>query len=299
MLAQNKGDVVLDTKLDVPPVAQPTAGAPHGMVGLGSYHTQVEYADLSVTAPDGTALLSPRQASDSKLWNFPGEPWQIDDKSIKPSDGDTESWALAGDSAWEDYTIKVRARKLGGREGFIVIFHAADGRNYQWWNVGGWGNTLARTEASVEGGRQPYGSSTDFAVDSDRWYNLRLEVTGNRVRGFVDDKLVTDSVYLTRPASPGVYATATYARNLNTVIVEAVNSRSEAIDAAINVSGIARVEQSATAIVLTGDPEGVNTLSDPQRIAPREETVNDASTSFHRRLPAHSFTILRLKTSLQ
>jgi alpha-L-arabinofuranosidase len=297
MLAQNKGDVVLDSKLDVPPVNPPSAAAPHGMVGVGSYHTQVEYGDLTVTAPDGRVLLSPEQALETKQWTFAGEPWQIEDKSIRPSSGESESWALTGDAAWEDYTIKVRARKLGGPEGFIVIFHAADGRNYQWVNFGGWGNTLARTEAGVEGGRQPYGPSEDYAVETGRWYDLRLEVTGNRVRGFVEGKLVIDSTYKPRPESRGVYASATYARDLRTVIMKAVNAGSEPVDAAINVRGVASVEPLGTAIVLTGDADAVNTVSNPLRIAPQQETFANASTSFHRTLPAHSFTILRLKES--
>ncbi len=92
---------------------------------------------------------------------------------------DAETWAIIGDPSWTDYTIRLRARKLGGREGFIVICHAADGDNLQWWNIGGWDNTVTRTEAAEEGARGPYGDSSDFTVETGRWYDLRLEVTGD------------------------------------------------------------------------------------------------------------------------
>lgn len=297
MLAKNQGDVLLDARLDVPlPETAPT-GHPHGLAGVGSYHTMVEYADLAVTSPDGKALLSPGQTGDAKKWNFTGGAWQVQGKTIKLTDTEVESWALIGDPSWTDYTIRVKARKLGGREGFIVVFHAADGRNYQWWNVGGWGNTLARTEFSVEGGRQPYGPSDSYDIVTDRWYDLRVEVAGNHMRGYVDDKLVTDSTYEPRQATRGVYATAAYDKVGRAVIVKAVNASSDPIDASINLSGVNGVEPTGTAFVLTGDPEAVNTVSEPHKVAPTQESFSDASTSFRRLLPPHSFTILRLRES--
>ena len=112
---------------------------------------------------------------------------------MRPQGNSQETWALAGDPSWTNYTITLRARKLGGDEGFIVLWHAADGDNYRWWNLGGWGDTVSRCESSESGGREPYGPSTPFTVETGRWYNLQLEVNGHHARGYVDGKLVMDT----------------------------------------------------------------------------------------------------------
>jgi alpha-L-arabinofuranosidase len=180
-----------------------------------------------------------------------------------------------------------------------VLFHAADGGNYRWWNLGGWENTVTRTEAAVEGGREAYGPGAEFTVDTGRWYDLRLEVAGRQVRGFVDGNLVTDTTY--EPQAPAtstpVYASATYDKAARNVFVKVVNAGDTPVDAAINVRGVGAVEPNGTAIVLTGEPDAVNTVSEPRKVAPKEESIEGASTSFRRTFPAHSFSIVRLKTS--
>lgn len=295
MLARNKGDVVLPTRLAVRETARNEM--PHGGIGVGSWHTLAEYADISVTAPDGHVLLKADLNEKTSDWRFTGGDWRLSGNAIRPEEGDGETWAIAGDPNWTDYTIRLRARKLAGREGFIVLFRAVDGANYRWWNVGGWGNTLARCEVSDGGGRDAYGPGIPFAVETGRWYDLRLEVSGRRVRGFVDGKLVTDAVYTSRPAPPSLFATATYAKKDRTVFVKVVNAGETPVDLAINLRGVGGIEPNGTALVLAGEPGWVNSLDEPRKVAPKQEPLTDAATSFRRTFPPYSFTILRIATS--
>ena len=95
-------------------------------------------------------------------------------------------------------------------------------------------------------------------------------------------------------ASTSVFASATYVTASHTVIVNVVNISENSVDMAINLQGAGRVDPSGTATVLTGDPEGVNTLDQPRRIVPKQATVTGASASFRRMFPSYSFTVLRL-----
>ena len=52
--------------------------------------------------------------------------------------------AIAGDKTWTDYTYSLKARKLGGAEGFLILFRVQDENAKAWWNIGGWGNTTPR-----------------------------------------------------------------------------------------------------------------------------------------------------------
>jgi alpha-L-arabinofuranosidase len=294
MLGQNKGDVVLPAFLKTGAVVAAADPAPHGSVGVGTYHTQVEYKDIVVTAPDGRTLLTADLANDTRGWKFTGGKWDLQDKAIKPSAADSESWAITGDPAWTDYTIKLRARKIGGNEGFLVLWHAANGTNYHWWNIGGWGNTVARCEAAVDGSRNPYGPSADFKVETGRWYDLRLEVSKNHVRGFIDDKLVTDATEEPRAVPSGVFAAATYATASHTVILKVVNVGTEPVELTINLRGVGAVDPAATAIVLAGDPKAQNTVDEPMKISPKQETIAGASPTLQRAFAPNSLTVLRL-----
>ena len=295
MLGQNKGDTVLPATLRAaPPAALPTS-IPHGSIGVGSYHTQVQYKDITVTAPDGHTLLTADLTKDTHDWQSSGSPWNLQDQTLEPSAPDAESWATTGDPNWTDYTIHLQARKLGGPEGFIVLFHAQSGSEYRWWNVGGWGNTLARCEAGHSGSRDAYGPGHPFTVETGRWYDLRLEVTGNRLRGFVDGKLVSDTTEGPATLPAPAFASATYARAGHTVIVKVVNVGPDPVDMAIHLRGAKRVSPRGTALVLMGDPDAVNTLDQPTRVVPKREAVTNASASFHRTFPPHSLTLLRLQ----
>jgi alpha-L-arabinofuranosidase len=297
MLGQNKGDVVLPAELQVARVARATEPAPHGSIGGGTWHTQVEYKDIVVTAPDGSTLWTADLTGDTRGWQFTGGKWDLQDQAIQPRAADSESWAIAGDPDWTDYTIHLLARKRGGREGFIVLWHATDGGTYNWWNVGGWRNTMTRCEAAEEGGREPYGPSSPFRVETGRWYDLRLEVRGRHVRGFVDGNLVTEATQEPRMAPTPTFASATYAMASHTVIVKVVNAGKDPLDMAINLRGAGHVDPNGTATVLAGDPRAVNTVEQPTNVAPESEAVTDASASFRRTFPPHSFTLLRLTAS--
>ena len=45
--------------------------------------------------------------------------------------------AVVGDKSWTDYTVSVKARKLAGQEGFLVLFRVNSDEDKCWWNLGG------------------------------------------------------------------------------------------------------------------------------------------------------------------
>ncbi len=294
MLAKNRGDFALNSALQIAPAAPETAPEPHGAIGVGSWHTNAEYRDISVTSPDGSSLLTVAPAQNTNAWQTIGSRFAWADGAIHPINGDSESWAITGDPKWTNYTIRLRARKKSGAEGFIVLFNALDGNNYQWWNIGGWGNTVARCEVAANGDRTPYGPGVPFVVETDRWYDLRLEVTGNRVRGFIDNKLVTNTRIEQGAPPVSAIATATYSSKDHAVFVKVVNPGNNAVNMAIQISGAGMVNPKGEAIVLSGDLTATNSVEQPMKIAPVREVITDASTSFSRNFLPHSFTLLKL-----
>ncbi len=292
VFGQNKGDVVVPVSLDVPQVAVIEDPHPRGRVGVGSYGTRVEYSDFVVTSPDGRTLSSDNLTKDAGQWQFTQGRWSLDGGVLRPQGNGPQSWALAGDPGWTNYTVTLRARKLAGDEGFILLWHAADGDNYRWWNLGGWGNTVSRCEVAENGGREPYGTGVPFSVETGRWYVLKLEVNGHSARGYVDGKLVmAENDEPPRPAATA-FASASYVNASGELIVKVVNTAAAPLAAEIHLKA-AREVGAGKAIVIAGDPAATNSVAQPANVAPREEPLTNAAAVFSRTFAPYSVTLLR------
>src|ERR1039458_2474239 len=138
MFIANRGDVVL-------PITVLTPAAPstnHGAIGLGTWDTQSAYCNLVLTA--GSTLLYQSDCttpSGTNGWQFGTGTWVTTNGLFEQTAGGTDNTATYGGTVWSNYTCTLRAMKLGGSEGFLILFNVLDGNNYMWWNIGGWGNT--------------------------------------------------------------------------------------------------------------------------------------------------------------
>jgi alpha-L-arabinofuranosidase len=292
LFGANRGDAMVPVTFDVPQVVKPEDPNPHGLVGVGSYGTRVDYTDLVVTGADNQKLSADGLLKDPTKWKFTHGRWSFEDGVMRPPANTQQTWALTGDAAWTNYTVTVRARKLSGDEGFILLWHAADGDNYRWWNLGGWGNTVSRAESSESGGREAYGPSTPFTVQTGRWYDLKLEVNGHHARGYVDGKLVMDATDEPNRPAAAAFASASYINASGELVVKVVNSAGQPLDAEIHLAN-ARQVGAGKAIVIAGDPAAVNTIANPTTVAPHEEPLTNTSAAFTRTFPAYSVTLLR------
>src|SRR5262249_22063239 len=138
--------------------------------------------------------------------------------------------ALAGDKSWTDYTLEVKARKISGREGFLVLFHINDDEDRVWWNIGGWRNT----QHGVELG-ETLDPKNGF-VETDHWYDIKIELKGTRVKCSLDGKLIHD-VDSPLIATHGLYASATRDEKSGELIVKAVNAAPGPTETQIYMNG--------------------------------------------------------------
>jgi DNA-directed RNA polymerase subunit RPC12/RpoP len=178
----------------VSPPAQ--AERKHGAIGLGAWNTRVEYTNVVVTKGLRTLYQS----------NFvPGAPgWQIGRGVWIATNGvfvqtaiAQDCRAVAGDTAWSDYTLTLQARKLGGREGFHVMFNVVDDQNWTWWIIGGWNNTCHAVENGVSGVKSILDNKIPGKIDTGRWYDIRIELNGPHIRCYLDGAMVHDITYPT------------------------------------------------------------------------------------------------------
>ena len=93
-----------------------------------------------------------------------------------------------------------------------------------------------------------------------------------------------------------VYGTASSESSSGDLILKLVNVQGVPQMLEINLEGVARISKEAKGEVLSGELAGMNSVSEPTKVAPKAITISNAGTQFTHELPAYSVTVLRLKT---
>jgi len=157
-----------------------------GKIGVGTWRTQAEFKDIHVIHEGQAYPVSiPKDLTSWKTWR--GK-WEVADGVLRQTSFDEDARAvLAGNLPWTDYAIALKARKTAGVEGFLILFgmQDADSPVRSWWNIGGWNNSAHAFQSPGVLEIQMEGE-----VEQDRWYDIRVEVEGLTIRGFLDGKLV-------------------------------------------------------------------------------------------------------------
>jgi alpha-L-arabinofuranosidase len=289
MFSGNRGDVTLPVQVDSPVAEVPTS---KGMIGVGAWNTKAEFKDIKVTAPDGTVLFASDFSQNSDGWKKLGDGnWSVKDGALQQNAEKEFVRAVAGDKSWTDYTLTLKARKLAGKEGFLILFHIANDEDRIWWNLGGWGNTqdAVQSDATIDG--------KPGNIETGRWYDLRVEVSGKRVQCFLDGQLVHDVNYESAGQVTALYACASHEDQTGDVIVKVVNTSAQPLETELDLPGANNLTGKGSAIVLTSENgTDENSLAEPTKVSPKTEAVNFSGTSLTRAFPGNSFTVLRLQT---
>jgi alpha-L-arabinofuranosidase len=291
MFADNRGDRVL-------PVRVEAAAAPEeprkGAIGLGTWETQSEYKDIKVTHGDEVLYAQDPDAG-MKGWRIRGGDWTAKDGALQQTAAGSDRRATIGDPTWQDYTLTLKARKISGAEGFLILFHAQDQRNWLWWNIGGWGNTRHGIEQSTGGSKSNLGAEVAGHIETNRWYDLRVELNGPRIRCYLDGKLIHD-LQDSRVIQP-IHTVASRADASGDIILKTVNVSDIAYDTDLKIVGASSLQTAGTATVLTSASSAdENTIDQPTKVAPVNRPVDKVGPTFHYTFPANSLTVLRLRT---
>jgi alpha-N-arabinofuranosidase len=127
-------------------------------------------------------------------------------------------------------------------------------------------------------------------------YYAQVMLAQNKGDSVLPAKLTVESSGASQADSRNIFATATFDRAASSVLVKVVNAGDAAADISIQLEG-AKVEPNGTATVLAGEPAWVNTIEEPQKVAPQQQPIANLASTFHRTFPPHSFSILRIKTA--
>ncbi len=286
MFSENRGSLTLPITVDSGEVIEQP---PAGRIGVGTWNTEAEFKDIKVTSPDGNILFDSN--SNSNNWKLIGDgDWKIQDGVLQQTAEKENVRALAGDTSWNNYTLQLKARKLGGKEGFLILFHIRNDQDRVWWNIGGWNNTQDAIELDETVDKKPEN------IETGKWYDLKVEVSGISVRCWLDGKLIHE-ILKPRVSTHRLYASAAKDDVTGDVILKVANSAPDSVMTHIRLPEANNLTGHGHAIVLTSaDPADENTLDNPTNVAPQIKPVNFVGTDLNYAFPGNSFTVMRLGT---
>lgn len=264
---------------------------PAGRIGLGTWQTSAEFKDVKVTRGD-QVLFTSMEASD---WRPVSGNWNLTDGTAVQSDRRVSgALCLAGDPGWSDYTLSLKARKIRGDEGFLVVVRFDESENGVRWNIGGWGNTQHAVQV-LEGGSDFIAASARGSIEQDRWYDVQIVLKGENVRCLLDGKEI-HSVDIPKRSSNQVFASCTRDERKETTCIKVVNPTAEAVALKVNLEGKMQFRSDVSMTILTGDGPGAeNTLDNPKNVYPIQSVLNGTGSGFSCELKPYSMVFFEMK----
>jgi alpha-L-arabinofuranosidase len=292
MFSENRPDRVAPTSVIYAPDTTGRAWSHlHGGIALSAWNTTAEFKDIRVER-QGKTLLVEDFSSGAGRWTQNADEWVVKNGAFQNRKTVTEAIASTGDSAWTDYTLSLKARKLGGEEGFI-IYMLMNAENQVLWNIGGWGNSV---DVLMQD-RVDLGKRKELAVETGKWYDISMEVRGHHIRCYLDGVLRHDADLHERGETT-ILATSGIKESTGEVIVKIVNPFTQPIPCRVDIKSPEPLQAVGEAVILdSASPDDENSLDQPLRVAPRSVPLSGVSTAFTYSAPASSVSILKLRTA--
>jgi hypothetical protein len=117
---------------------------------------------------------------------------QVKDGTILIGKGELTGITWTGDFPRSGYEIRFEAARLEGGDFFAGITFPVKDSFCSWIN-GGWGGSVVGLSSLDGDDASENDTSTARDFVNGRWYAFRLEVTDNRIRGWIDGVLLIDA----------------------------------------------------------------------------------------------------------
>ena len=272
-----------------------TSGEPQpfnaGGIGLGSYATQCEYKDISIILADGTV----QPVNVGQMESRRGA-WKVEGDIIRQTSDEQFTLAMLPDFSSDNYTLQLKARKLGGREGFFIYYGMdSRGRNGHVVNIAGWNNQTTAIQPILRGrANGTLGHGVSHSVDADRWYDVKVVVSPMAVTLYVDGKALATT---TAPVKTRHFCQTGYDEQSGELVIKVVNGTDKPYRRSFVIDGATSVMPTGKVITLNGEADDENSFAQPTRLSPRTALFGKFGKHFEYEFLPMSFTIMRVKVS--
>ncbi|QYR22779.1 carbohydrate binding domain-containing protein [Paenibacillus sp. sptzw28] len=199
-----------------------------------------------------------------------------------------------GETDWENYTLRLKAAKMSGPKGFNLYFGKSDDNNQLFWDVGGWQNQDSAVCSRVNA-RTSCLTQSIFTLEPGIEYEFRLEVSGRRIRTYIDNVLINDTEDKLPVIEP-LYYSASFEHSTGDVIVKVVNVQENSVNARVVLEDLQKTSLTVDVFELSGHAlDEENSFEAPERVLPKHKNFSAEGCSFSHEFPKHSVTVFRVK----
>ena len=294
----NRPDVNLGITTEVAPKPDPATPLLAGKFGLGAWNSQTEFKELRIY-DDKDQLVYSDDFTNTDAWATPGiGHWETSDGVLKQTDARrTPATLVLKTPELKVNRVTVKARRVSGEEGFLMLFSVNGRDRYLMCNYGADRNRFSAIQdhgvpkglafRGDEGRRGP--------IENDRWYDLSLVLKPDSAEMYLDgQRISTARVTLL----PSFFAAAGYDRKNKTVVVKATTITRRHWSPKYRLDGAISVGKAGKLISISSDNlDGDNTLDNPRRIVPKESALTDCAQQFSVTLPPYSVNVIRVPAS--
>ena len=260
-----------------------------GTIGLGSYATQCEYKDISMTTADGRV----QNINVNQFQSRRGE-WKVEGDIIRQTSNEQLTMTLLPSFSSDNYTLQLKARKLSGAEGFF-IYYGMDGRGQNGFaaNVAGWDNRTTAIQPILRGRTNDVlGRRANQTIDTGKWYDIKIVVTPLSATLFVDGREMT----VARPTTDIRHFCQTgFDESTSELVIKVVNGTEQPYHRTFSIDGTKNVMPSGKVITLSGNAIDENTFEQPTKLSPQTTRYGKFGKQFDYEFAPMSFTIMRVK----
>lgn len=256
-----------------------------GMIGFGSWDTEVEFKDIQIEV-DGK-----RTSYDVSCCRVDSGEWRVQDGVLMQTSRQLRTRAVLPDFIGNEYVLMFKTRRTKGNEGFFLYYGvSANGKKGYCVNVGRWGNRFINIE-DMEG--EVVTKILPWHLKNNCWYDVKLVSTSEGVEFYVNERLVVGY----KPIMPRQFYAAGYDEKTGETVVKVVNAANAPYKVRFHLAGGIRVGAKGRVLTLaaaTGMDE--NTAGEPKRIYPRESEFREFGEQFDYAFLPYSYTVMRIKT---
>ncbi len=262
-----------------------------GGIGLGSYATQCEYKDVRITTADGKV----KNVGVGEFQAKKGE-WKVEGDVIRQTSNEQLTLAQLPAFTADNYTLELKARKLGGMEGFFIYYGLDErGGNGYAANIGGWNNRTTAVQPMRRGRvNDVLGRRAPQTIDQNKWYDVKIVVSQQDAKLYVDGKEMT----VAKPAvSTRQCCQAGYDEQTGEMVIKVVNGTEKPYRRSFDICGATTVIPTGKVITLSGNATDENTFAEPTKLAPQTTLFGHFGKQFDYEFAPMSFTIMRIKVA--
>lgn len=295
MMNENRADVNIKSNLLLKLPDTKNTALYNGGVGLATWDTQSEYKDLTIEE-NGQVTYRSDFVNRSSEWKKLRGVWQLQDSALVQVANGPQTFAYLTGHEFSSYTLKVKARKLDGFNGFIIPFAVKDDNTFLRAHIGGWVNAVSMFETVTHGFdvanlNSPVGLPSK--IEKNKWYDITLQVMGDSLACYLDGKLL-----MSYREPKKFFALAGKDEARGEVVVKLINAYAQPFKTIIQLNGKPVVD-SATLITLTApDGNAENTFEHPEQFVPVTYKINFGTEGAAGvELVPYSINVIRMKQS--